>query len=63
MVIVQTVLAVFGMGSGPGSQAIGLFVSRSITGLLWSFTSVTVTFAVLTRLYPASAGSASDDRC
>ncbi|WP_029911701.1 hypothetical protein [Caulobacter sp. UNC358MFTsu5.1] len=63
VVIGQAVLAVFGMGSGTGGQAIGLFVSRSVTGLLWSFASVTVAFAVLTRLYPASAGSEADDRC
>ena len=34
---------------------------RVITGLLWSFTSVTLAFAALTRIYTPRAGSASGD--
>jgi hypothetical protein len=36
---------------------------RAVTGLLWGFASITLTFAVLTRIYTPSAGAFDPPRC
>lgn len=36
---------------------------RAVTGLLWGFASITLTFAALTRIYTPSAGSYDPPRC
>lgn len=36
---------------------------RAVTGLLWGFASITLTFAVLTRIYTPAAGAYDPPRC
>lgn len=57
LLIVQLSLAFAAPVPGDVGATITTAVGRSVTGLLWTFASVTIAFAVLTRLFGPSAGS------
>jgi hypothetical protein len=51
VVLVQAAMA---LGSSPWEgfgEVLRTAIGRTVTGLLWGFTSITLTFAVLTRIY------------
>lgn len=56
VVLVQALLAVGALPAGAVGEAITTAAGRTVTGLLWSFTGVTLAFAGLTRVYAPAAG-------
>lgn len=63
VLLVQLALAVAVPAADVG-DTLARTAGRTITGLLWSFTSVTLVFAALTRIYaPAPGGVSRDGEC
>ncbi|WP_145915916.1 hypothetical protein [Brevundimonas naejangsanensis] len=62
VLVVQLALAI-GINSGDAGTMLATAGARIIAGLLWSFTSVTLVFAALTRIYVPSAHSDAGIEC
>lgn len=63
--VVQLAMAAAATTSGGDvGLAFATTANRIVTGLLWSFTSVTLVFAALTRIYgPATSNTATNHEC
>lgn len=63
--VVQLAIAAAATTSGDDvGLAFATTANRIVSGLLWSFTSVTLTFAALTRIYgPTTSNTATNHEC